>query len=139
MGVGAGACPPPIWGCSGQAVHLRVLPWEMVVSITTFLKKLFISIFGCAGHSLLGAGFLWLWRAGAATALSVGFSLQWPSLFWGRGSRARGASGIVTHGTCDLAALQRVGIFPDQRSNLCPTRKFSIETLDCHCQESDSN
>ena len=84
MGVGAGACPPPIWGCSGQAVHLRVLPWEMVVSITTFLKKiifLFLAALGipCWVQAVSGCGeqgllrlCLWASRCSGLPCFGVG-------------------------------------------------------------------
>ena len=52
----------------------------MVQLRTDPLKNLFIylSIFGCAGSSLLGVDFLQLWQVGPALQLRLmGFSLQW--------------------------------------------------------------
>ena len=55
-------------------------------------------IFGCAGSSLLGVGFLWLWQAGTKNDSllgRVGCSLQW-LLLWSMDSRRAGFSSSGT-------------------------------------------
>ena len=92
-----------------------LVPFLFFFLINLFI--LFIFIFGCIGSSLLRAGFLYLWRAGATLGCRVrashcgGFSC----------CKARAlsvrASVVVAHGLSCSAAC---GIFPDQGSNLCP-------------------
>ena len=56
-------------------------------------------IFGCAGSSLLGVGFLWLWQAGTkkdSLLGRVGCSLQW--LFLCSTDPGVQASAVVAHG-----------------------------------------
>ena len=77
---------------------------------TPFLKIYFIYfIFGCVGSSLLCAGFLWLWRAGAT--LRCGVQVSHCSGFSCCGARALGAwaSVVVAHGlsSCGTRALER--------------------------------
>ena len=55
-------------------------------------------IVGCAGSSLLGVGFLWLWQAGTKNDSllgRVGCSLQW-FLLWSTDSRRAGFSSSGT-------------------------------------------
>ena len=91
-----------------------------------FLKK---KIFGCAGSSLLSAGFFQLWRAGAPLQLQcIGFSLQWLLLSQSTGSRVHGLQQLWDQGPSHPAAC---GIFPDQRFSWCPLHgKADSQSLD---------
>ena len=79
--------------------------------------KICLFIFGCVGSWLLCAGFLWLWRAGAALRCGArafhcgGFSCC------GAGALGAWASVVVAH---RLGCSAACGIFPDQGLKACP-------------------
>ena len=100
-----------------------------------FLHFSYIFIFACTESLLISAGFLQL-RGGSQSSLwYMGFSLQWLFFLWSIGSRQIG-SVVVAWGSraqtpivvvpgvsCSTATnwtRDLPGIFPDQRSNLCP-------------------
>ena len=95
-----------------------------------FFFKLFICLFyfDCAGPSLLCAGFLGLWQAGAAHQLRcMGFSRQQLLLLQSTGSRACGIQQLWRAGSrlrmlrsCvhGLSCSEACGIFRDQGSEL---------------------
>ena len=112
-------------------VYATVIYFQLFFKSETILKYflsinylfLFFFLFGCIGSSLLHAGFLQLWRAGATLHCSVWAShcgvqalgVQ-ASLVVACGLQSAG-SVVVVHGLSCSAAC---GIFPDQGSNSCP-------------------
>ena len=86
----------------------------------TFLKSELYTVCGCAGSSLLCAGFLWLQQAGAPAHCGV-----WTSHRGGFSSCRAWALECAGFSNCGARAeFLRVacGIFPDQGSNPCPLR-----------------
>ena len=67
---------------------------NLICMVPIYVGCLYLFSFGCAGSSLLCAGFLWLW--------CMGVSLWWPLLLWSRSSRAPSQSlchvGIIALG-----------------------------------------
>ena len=83
----------------------------------------YISIFGCAGSSLLHAGFLQLWRAGATLQVQCkGFSLRW-LLSWRTGSRVCGLQQLwCLRSAVTARGLQSTGSVAPWYAGASPTR-----------------
>ena len=89
---------PEVWGkvMNGAAGGSLEVMEEFCIFFLFFFKR-FVHfmhlLFGCAGSSLLHAGFLPWWRAGAALQLRCsGFALRWLLKLQSMSSRMRGLS-----------------------------------------------